>query len=100
MARHLLRVHRTVRPGTPMALASSIQRAFLEGGPKAVVSRTFRKLLSPVAHVGSLLFIECDLSKPFPETPVAPGIVCKEATLDDISLFDDQSLFLERFNQG
>lgn len=32
--------------------------------------------------------------------PQAPGILFREATRDDVVLFEDQSLFLDRLNQG
>lgn len=83
-----------------MALTADIQRAFVEGGAKAVVSRSLRKMVRPAFKVGSLVFTECDLTKPVPERQRVSGILAREATIEDARLFEDRALFLERFNQG
>src|SRR5215472_4468205 len=83
-----------------MAVTQSIRRSFVEGGVKAVLTRGLKKLVRPAFEIGSLVFIEADLSKPFPELRPVPGIVAREATIDDVRLFEDQRLFLKRFNDG
>jgi ribosomal protein S18 acetylase RimI-like enzyme len=83
-----------------MALTADIQRAFVEGGTKTVVTRSIRKIVRPAFKIGSLVFTECNLSKPVPERPRVPGVVAREATIDDARLFEDRALFLERFNHG
>ena len=83
-----------------MQLAADIQRALTDGGAKTVVTRTLRRLIRPAVKVGSLVFTECDLRAPFPELRPVPGIVVREATLADATLFENQSLFLERMQQN
>jgi ribosomal protein S18 acetylase RimI-like enzyme len=83
-----------------MALTADIQRAFVEGGAKTVLSRTLRKIVRPAFKVGSLVFTECDLTKPLPARQRVPGIMAREATIEDARLFEDRALFLDRFKQG
>jgi hypothetical protein len=83
-----------------MQMAADIQRAWTDGGAKIVLTRSLKKLIRPAVKVGSLVFIECDLHKPMPERRDVPGISVREATLDDIHLFADRDLFLQRFNAG
>ena len=83
-----------------MELTSDIHRAYTEGGAKAVVTRSFRKIVRPAFKIGSLVFIECDLNQKLPEAQSIPGIVAREATIEDARLFEDQPLFLKRFNEG
>jgi len=83
-----------------MELTADIQRAFIEGGAKTVFTRSLRKLVRPAFKAGSLVFTECDLAKPFPEARPVPGIVCREASIEDRVLFEDRALFVERFSQG
>ncbi|HLH32373.1 MAG TPA: hypothetical protein VKY31_14300 [Terriglobia bacterium] len=83
-----------------MALTTDIHRAFAEGGAKIVVTRSLRRLVRPVFKVGTLVFTEADLTKPLPVTSPPPGIVAREATIEDVRLFEDQALFLKRFNEG
>jgi GNAT superfamily N-acetyltransferase len=83
-----------------MQIAADLQRAFAEGGPKTVVTRTFRNLVRPAVKMGTLVFSECDLGRPLPEARPVPGIVIREATIDDAVLFGDRELFLERLHQG
>jgi hypothetical protein len=47
-----------------------------------------------------LVFAESDFSLPFPELRPVPGIIAREATVEDVGLFEDQALFLDRLNQG
>jgi len=83
-----------------MELTANIQRAFVEGGAKTVMSRGIRRIVRPVFKMGSLVFTDCDLSKPIRERQPVPGILAREATIEDARLFEDRALFLERFNQG
>ena len=83
-----------------MALTADIQRAFVEGGAKTVLSRSLRKIVRPAFKVGSLVFTECDLTKPLAEQQRVPGIMAREATIEDARLFEDRALFLDRFKQG
>jgi len=83
-----------------MALSADIQRAWEQGGPKVLLTRSLRKIVRPAARIGTLVFIECDLRKPLPERRLVPGIVCREATIKDAALFEDSDLFLERMRQG
>ena len=83
-----------------MEFAIDIQRAWTEGGTRTIVTRSLRKLVRPAFKIGTLVFTECDLLKPMPERHAIPGITVREATIDDINLFDDREIFLERLNQG
>jgi ribosomal protein S18 acetylase RimI-like enzyme len=83
-----------------MALAADIQRAFVEGGAKTVLSRSLRKMVRPAFKVGSLVFTACDLTNPLPERQRVTGIMAREATIEDARLFEDRALFLDRFKQG
>src|SRR5437588_829030 len=82
-----------------MALTADIQRAFVEGGAKTVMSRGIRKIVRPAFSMGSLVFTECDLTRPIPERQAVTGIIAREATIEDARLFEDRALFLKRFNQ-
>lgn len=83
-----------------MALTADIQRAFAEGGAKTVLSRGVRRLVRPAFKVGTLVFIESDLTQPLPEQRPVPGIIPREAAIEDVKLFEDQELFLNRFHEG
>jgi len=83
-----------------MALTADIQRALTEGGAKTVLTRSLRKLLRPAIKIGTLVFAECDLRKPIPERRPIPGIIVREATIEDVDLFEDRNLSLERLKQG
>ncbi|HEY2384941.1 MAG TPA: hypothetical protein VGK48_27520 [Terriglobia bacterium] len=83
-----------------MALTADIQRAFAAGGPKIVITRGLRRLVRPAFKIGTLIFTEADLTQPLPEQRPVPGIVPREATIEDVRLFEDQALFLKRFNDG
>jgi hypothetical protein len=48
----------------------------------------FKKLISPVARVGSLYMMECDLGRGLPAVKEVPGIIVREAFLEDIYLLD------------
>jgi hypothetical protein len=81
-------------------LTASVQRALEEGGVKAVFTRSLKKLARPVFSMGTLVFTECDLTKPFPDERPVNGIVIREATMDDARLFEDRKQFLERLGNG
>jgi hypothetical protein len=83
-----------------MKVVSDVQRAWNEGGTKAVLTRSLKKLVSPAFTFGSLVFIECDLRKPMPERRATPGVTVHEATLDDVNLFEDRNVFTERLREG
>lgn len=83
-----------------MALTADIQRAFAAGGPKLVLTRGLRKLVRPAFKLGTLVFIESDLTQPLPVQNPVPGIIPREATAEDVRLFEDQALFTKRFNEG
>jgi ribosomal protein S18 acetylase RimI-like enzyme len=83
-----------------MTVVADIRRAFLEGGSKLVVTRGLKKLVRPAVRVGTLVFMEADLTEALPPQRPAPGIVAREATIDDVHLFEDQESFLKRFREG
>ena len=83
-----------------MAVTQGIRRSFTEGGVRVVLTRGLKKLVRPAFKVGTLVFTEADLTKPFPELRPVPGIIAREATIEDARLFEDQKLFLKRFNDG
>ena len=61
-----------------MALTANIQRAFVEGGAKTVMSRGIRRIVRPAFKMGSLVFTECDLSQPIRERqPVPESLLVK-----------------------
>ena len=66
-----------------------------------------KKLLEPIAQVGSVYFLERDLSEPMPQLRPVPGIVAREGTLSDIALLDETTdatkrklLATERLEKG
>src|SRR5262245_41365928 len=83
-----------------MALTADIQRAWKHGGPRVLLTRSLRKIIRPAVRIGTLVFIECDLRKPLPERRVVPGILIREATIEDAALFEDTKLFLDRISEG
>jgi GNAT superfamily N-acetyltransferase len=83
-----------------MELMADIERAWMEGGPKTVLSRSMKRLVRPAFDIGTLVFTACDLRKPMPERRVTPGIIVREATIEDVQRFEDQELFLERLSEG
>jgi hypothetical protein len=46
------------------------------------------------------VFFDSDLSRPFPEVRSIGGIIPREATIEDVRLFADPEVFLDRFHQG
>jgi ribosomal protein S18 acetylase RimI-like enzyme len=83
-----------------MALTADIQRAWIEGGTRIVVTRSLRKLVRPAFKIGTLVFTACDLRNPLPERQTIPGITIREATIDDANLFEEREMFLERLREG
>jgi ribosomal protein S18 acetylase RimI-like enzyme len=83
-----------------MELADDIRKAFVDGGTKIVVTRSLRKLVRPAMKLGSLVFTECDLTKPFPEAKAVAGIILREGTIKDAPIFADPELARTRFRQG
>src|SRR5215468_7450394 len=83
-----------------MQLTDDIHRAWKDGGPKALVTRSLRKVVRPFVKIGSLVFIECDLQNPMPERRVVPGVIVREATANDAILFAERDVFFKRFNEG
>jgi len=83
-----------------MQITADIQRAWTEGGSKILLSRSLRKAVRPLLNVGSLVFIECDLRQPMPERRDVPGIAVREATMQDVKLFEDRDVFMERLRSG
>jgi hypothetical protein len=82
-----------------MEWADDIRRAFADGGAKIVVTRSLRKLVRPAVRVGSLVFIERDLTQPFPGAKPVTGIIAREGTIDDSPLFPDPELARKRFSK-
>src|SRR5207344_1658235 len=67
---------------------------------KALIARSLKRLVRPAAKVGILVFKECDLGQAMPEPIAVPGIIVREAELDDRNLFEDTDMFLQRLNEG
>jgi hypothetical protein len=83
-----------------MALTIDIQRAWRDGGPGTVLTRSLKKLVRPAFKIGTLVFTEGDLTKPLPERRAIPGIIVREATINDVHLFSARDVFLERLAAG
>jgi hypothetical protein len=83
-----------------MQLMSDIQRAWNEGGPKAVLVRSCKKLVRPTCSIGTLVFKQCDLREPLPERRAIHGIVLREAALSDANLFENREIFIDRMKSG
>src|ERR1043166_6132187 len=66
----------------------TIQRIFKTQGLPAVAALTLKKIIRPVAKVGSVYFLERDLSLPMPPLESMKNIVAREGTLSDIHLLD------------
>jgi|SRR6266850_3318344 len=71
-------------------------RLWREFGLRATIGLAFRKLISPVARVGSLYMMECDLRAGLPPVKSIPGIIAREAFLEDIHLLDGIENGLEK----
>jgi len=59
-----------------------------EFGLRATIGMAFKKLLLPVARIGSLYLMECDLATGLPKVKPVPGIIAREAFLEDVHLLD------------
>jgi hypothetical protein len=57
-------------------------------GVKALSILAFKKAVRPIASIGSLYFLERDLSQPMPALRQTPGIIARLGTIDDIPLLD------------
>jgi GNAT superfamily N-acetyltransferase len=83
-----------------MELTADIRRAWIEGGPKTVFTRSLKRVVRPAFKIGSLVFIECDLLAPMPERRTVPGIIIREARIEDVPLFADRNRFLDRMSEN
>ena len=79
---------------------TTIRSVYSEGGIKAVILRSLKKMMLPVVRMGSLIFVECDLRKSLPEISELSGIIAREAFADDANLFEDTQIFLRRLETG
>jgi len=70
----------------PLTRARELHHRF---GLKATLGLAFKKILSPVARVGSVYLMECDLTAGPPQLKTLPGFIAREAFLEDIDLLDD-----------
>jgi hypothetical protein len=59
-----------------------------EFGARATIGLALKKLVSPVARIGSLYLMECDLTAGLPRVKPVSGIVAREAFLQEIHLLD------------
>jgi hypothetical protein len=78
----------------------TIRSVYSEGGIKTVVSRSLKKLMLPVARMGGLIFVECDLRESLLETAELSGVIAREAFTGDAKLFEDPQIFLARLKAG
>ncbi len=67
---------------------ATLQRIYREQGIIPVAAHTFKKLVNPVVKMGSLYFLERDLSLPMPSLEPNNTIVAREGTLADVHLLD------------
>jgi hypothetical protein len=65
-----------------------IQQLIQQGDVRIASWLAFHKLVSPIAEVGIVHFFECDLRKGLPAVRPVPGIVAREAFLEDVALLD------------
>ena len=84
-----------------------VQELWREFGPRATIGLGLKKLVSPVARIGSLYLMECELTAGLPQVKPVPGIVAREAFLEEIHLLDGieneaekKRDALERFKRG
>lgn len=64
------------------------QELWREFGLRATIGLAFKKLLLPVARVGSVYLLECDLAEGLPKVKPVPGIIPRESFLEDVHLLD------------
>ena len=93
----------TSLPGT-VARTKQLWNQF---GARATLGLAFKKLLSPVARVGSVYVLESDLTAGIPKVKPLPDIIAREAFLEDINLldgmendFEKKRDAIERFKRG
>ena len=90
-----------------LRLISRAQELLNEFGFRATIGLAFKKLVSPVARVGSVYLMECDLVAGLPKVKAVPGIIAREAFLEELDLFDGiengiekKRDAIERFKRG
>jgi len=88
----------------PVFRAHELHRKF---GLRATIGLALKKLISPVARVGSVYLMECDLRVGLPAVEPVSGIIAREAFVEDISLIDGirddpkkNRNTIERFKRG
>lgn len=88
----------------PVLKARDLHRKF---GLKATIALSLRKLISPVARVGCVYLMECDLRASLPAVEPVQGIIAREAFVEDIGLLDGiledpqkNRSTIERFKRG
>ena len=69
----------------PIFRAKELWRDF---GFRATIGLAFKKAVSPIARVGSVYFMECDLKAGLPKVKPVPNIIAREAFLEEIGLLD------------
>jgi ribosomal protein S18 acetylase RimI-like enzyme len=67
---------------------TTAQRLYRNGGSKAVVALTLKRLIRPIATVGSMYFLERHLNVPMPQLQPMNGIDVREGTLSDVPLLN------------
>lgn len=55
---------------------------------RATVGLVLKKVASPVARIGSVYLMECDLVAGLPKVKPVPGVLAREAFMEDIDLLD------------
>src|SRR5689334_13741034 len=70
------------------SLFTTVPHVYRDSGAKAVAALTLKRLIRPVATLGSLYFLERDLNIPMPPLQPINGIVVREGTLADLPLLD------------
>ncbi len=88
----------------PVFRARELHRKF---GLRVTIGLALKKLISPVARLGSVYLMECDLRAGLPAVELVQGIIAREAFVEDIDLLDGISGnpgknrdTIERFKRG
>ena len=83
------------------------QELWREFGVRATTGLLLKKVVSPVARIGSVYLMECDLAAGLPKVKPVPGILAREAFMEDIDLLDGMENgsekkrdALDRFKRG
>jgi hypothetical protein len=83
------------------------QELWREFGLRATIGLVLKKVVSPIARVGSVYLMECDIAAGLPKVKPIPGIVAREAFMEDLDLLDgiENSMekkrdALDRFRRG